>query len=276
MPRVFDLQGARAPLSPLAWAGIAFVFWLLVMGALTPGNLGHMLDSGITPDPLWEMARLCAAGALGASVAPLLLLLARHAPIAGPGAGRNLALQATAVLILSVGLICLSCLVAAWASARIVPSLEEVRRQLFANTLLVVLCNGLMLGAMQLVSRWSRTAESDFPRWPDRLTISDRGRLTIVDLGAVEWFESQGNYQEVHANDGVHLYRATSNSLESMLDPKEFVRIHRRYLVARKWIVAVEPMPSGDASVVMKSGARLRQSRQYRRALRDVLRSGSA
>lgn len=260
----------HARLSTLEWTGLSFLYWVVFMGALTPGNIGHALDAGVAPNLLFEAIRLCLAGALGASVTPLLLWLAEKAPVAGKPARRNLALQGAAIVALSVALIVVSCFLAEWAFwGRPWPSPVVVYEQLFANTLLLVLCNALLLGAIQVVPRLH--GEGRGSNWQSQLTLGERGRLKIVDLRTVEWIEAQGNYQAIHADDGVHLYRGTSARIEAMLDPAQFVRIHRRHLVARTRISAVEPLPSGDATITMHSGARLRQSRRYRSALRAVL-----
>ncbi len=260
----------HARLSMLEWTGLSFLYWLVFMGALTPGNISNALDAGVAPDFLREAIRLCAAAALGASVTPLLLWLAEKAPVAGKPARRNLALQGAAIVALSVVLIVVSCFLVAWVIwGQLWPSPTVVFEQLLADTLLLVLCNGLLLGAMQIAPRLQGQARE--VRWAEQLTLGERGHLKIVNLRTVEWVEAQGNYQAIHADDGVHLYRGTSEGLEAMLDPDQFVRIHRGHIVARNKISAVEALPSGDATVVMQSGVRLRQSRRYRSALRAVL-----
>ncbi len=252
--------------STFEWTLIAFVYWVIFMGALTPGNIIGMRDVGAAPNLALEAARLGVAGVLGASVTPLLLLLARHAQISRGQVRRNLAIQAAAVIALATGLIVVSCFLAAWLLAgRLLPSAEAVTSQIVANFLL--------LAAIQAMTHLRRlTRDQDAPGWPERLVIGERGRLKVVEFDAVEWIETQGNYQAIHSSEGVHLYRDTLACLEVTLDPRRFVRIHRSRLIARNKVRAVEPLSSGDAIVVMESGARLRQSRKYRSALRRALR----
>lgn len=272
MTQASDANVARAHLSTAAWTGIAFAFWLLCMGALAPGNIRNALDAGVAPDPIREVVRLCAAGLLGASGTPLLLLLVRRASGAEGWTRRTLAFQGVAIIALSIALITVSCFLATWFfSARAWPSLAEVLEQIFANTLLLVLCNASLLGAMHAVPRLFRSQVESIDGWPDRLTVGERGRLTVIDLETVEWIEAQGNYQAIYADDGVHLYRETSARLQAALNPSKFIRIHRKYLVARDRVSSAERLPSGDATIVMQSGARLRQSRQYRNSLREAL-----
>jgi len=136
---------------------------------------------------------------------------------------------------------------------------------------LLMFCLSLLLAVIQGVS-WALSARSPARGgWADRLTIGERGRLRVVDLKTIEWIESQGNYQALHAQDAVHLYRETSKGLEAMLDPVRFVRIHRRFIVAADQVREVEPLPNGDAIVRLASGVELRQSRHHRGPFRARL-----
>ena len=59
----------------------------------------------------------------------------------------------------------------------------------------------------------------------------------------------------------------TAASIEPQLDPRAFIRIHRRYIVNVDRIVEVQPWFAGDAIVVLRNGAKLRLSRTYRERL---------
>ena len=259
-------------LSTAEWSAVAFVYWVLFMGALAPGNISHALSAGISVTLWLELLRLFVVGALGAATAPALLALIARVPLGRDKPRRNLAAQAAAVALISFVLILISCLLAAWVLERQMwPSRDEVGRQLFANLLLLMLCTSLLLAAMQVAARlFGRDADDD-GQWPQSLVVNDRGKLTVVALDTVEWIETQGNYQALHTDNATHLYRDTSAHLETVLNPRKFVRIHRKYLVARSKVKSIEPDLSGDANVVMQSGARLRQSRQHRRAFRAAL-----
>jgi two-component system LytT family response regulator len=80
----------------------------------------------------------------------------------------------------------------------------------------------------------------------------------------VDWFETEGNYMRLHVGRASHLIRTTAAELELQLDPREFVRIHRRYLVNLERVVEVQPWFAGDAVVVLRDGTKLRLSRTHR------------
>ncbi|WP_340644317.1 LytTR family DNA-binding domain-containing protein [Phenylobacterium sp.] len=256
----------RPPADAVRWTALAFVYWLVFMGVLTPGNLAAALASGGRWDWGREALRLVCAGLLGASVTPILLSLARRYPA---NSALNLARQGLAVLVMAPTLILISCVLAAWfLEGKAWPSVAEARQQLLANSLLLIFCLSLFLALIQVAQRLRPPAEG---AWLRRLTIRERGRVTLLDLNEVDWIETQGNYQALHAREGVHLLRETSERLAAQLDPARFVRIHRRSIVAVDRVRQVEPLANGDATVRLADGTELRLSRRHRESLKARL-----
>lgn len=101
-------------------------------------------------------------------------------------------------------------------------------------------------------------------KWIDRLVIRKDQRTYLLPLNTVQWIESAGNYVVLHAGKDRHELRETLVSLESRLDPGQFVRIHRRTIVALEAIKELQPWFGGDQVLILKDGTRLRVSRSYR------------
>ena len=101
----------------------------------------------------------------------------------------------------------------------------------------------------------------------DRVAVKVDGSLRIVKTADIDWWETDGNYMRLHVGNGSHLIRMTAASIEPQLDPRVFLRIHRRYIVNIDRIVEVQPWFAGDAIVVLRNGAKLRLSRTYRERL---------
>lgn len=258
--------------STLQWTGLSFVYWFVLMAALTPGNIRNAISAGIEPDWLSEVVRLAGAGILGASATPLLLLLADRVPVATVEPWRNLAIHAAAILVLAPALIIVSCFLAAWVfEGTAIPASRQIVAQLWADFLLLALCLTLLSAIIQFVKRIRRAPVTKSGQWIDRMTISERGRVSVVNLADVLWMETQGNYQALHTHDGAHLLRETSERLAAQLDPARFIRIHRRYIVALAHVARVDAVGNGDGVVTLSNGVQLRLSRLYRRALREGL-----
>jgi len=101
----------------------------------------------------------------------------------------------------------------------------------------------------------------------DRVAVRVDGVLKIVRVADVDWWETDGNYVRLHVGAASHLIRSTAASIEPQLDPRAFIRIHRRYIVNVDRIVEVQPWFAGDAVAVLRTGAKLRVSRTYRERL---------
>jgi hypothetical protein len=195
-------------------------------------------------------------------------------PVRGEARWRNLALQALVIAGLAPTMIAVSCVLAGWVFAgRALPPLGDVVANMHANLLLLVLCLSLLVAAIHLAPRLLEAGSAADQEWPERIVVGERGRTVVVELKAVDWIETQGNYQALHVGDAAHLLRETSASLAGRLDPGRFVRIHRRFIVAADRVRHIEPISNGDAIVRLANGVELRQSRQYRNALRALLKS---
>lgn len=109
------------------------------------------------------------------------------------------------------------------------------------------------------------------PQWIDRLVVKKDERTVVVKLAEVEWIESARNYSVLHAGRETHTVREAISTLESRLDPRQFVRIHRRIIVALDAMKELQPWFGGDQVMILKNGQQLRVSRAFREQLASRL-----
>jgi two-component system, LytTR family, response regulator len=103
---------------------------------------------------------------------------------------------------------------------------------------------------------------------PLRVLVREGRRTRFVPLAAVDWFEADGNYILVHAAGEKYRTRGTITAIESALDPRQFVRIHRRMVVNMDRVREMTPLPGGDGLLMLGNGSTLRLSRTYRTRVR--------
>jgi two-component system LytT family response regulator len=108
---------------------------------------------------------------------------------------------------------------------------------------------------------------------PRQLLIPDRGRTHVVAVTEILWLEAADNYVVVHTAARAPLMRRT---LAGLLDDlgSGFARTHRSAAVALAHVTAVQPLDKGDATIVLRGGATVPCSRQYRAAFLERLRGG--
>jgi two-component system LytT family response regulator len=107
---------------------------------------------------------------------------------------------------------------------------------------------------------------------PSQLLIPDRGRTHVLPVSEIEWLEAADNYVVVHAGERAPLMRRTLAALLADLG-EAFVRTQRSAAVAIAQVQAVESLAKGDATVLLRSGARVPCSRQHRAQLVERLKS---
>jgi len=107
----------------------------------------------------------------------------------------------------------------------------------------------------------------------DRILIKSSGEIYFLKVEEVDWIEAEGDYMKFHAGGRTHLLRETMARLESRLDPRRFVRIHRSTIVNIDRVRKMSPAFAGEYAVVLHDGTKLRLSRGYQDRLQEVLRS---
>jgi two-component system LytT family response regulator len=109
------------------------------------------------------------------------------------------------------------------------------------------------------------------PQLAQRLVVKDRGQVLFLNVADIDWVEAAGYYACVHVGSDTHIIRRTLLDLERDLGEERFVRIHRSTIVNLERIRGLELQDGGEYEVVLKTRARLRLSRRFRKALQDRL-----
>lgn len=108
----------------------------------------------------------------------------------------------------------------------------------------------------------------------EQLLVSERGVTRVVRVADIQWIETADNYVVLHTAAGSPLLRQTLAGLVERLGPG-FVRCHRRAAVQLAWIERIADLDGsaqrGDYEVILRGGARVPCSRQYRSALVERL-----
>ena len=106
----------------------------------------------------------------------------------------------------------------------------------------------------------------------DRVSVRDGERIQLLRVSEIDWVEADGNYVALHAGNASHLHRETLSGLETRLDPRQFLRIHRGILVNLDRVKEIHPLFHGGAHVVLHDGTKLTLSRRYRDKAKALLK----
>jgi two-component system, LytTR family, response regulator len=109
-------------------------------------------------------------------------------------------------------------------------------------------------------------------RYTTRMVFKSRGRVLFLSIGDIRWVEAEENYVRIHTANESHLLRETIGHLESRLDPRTFIRIHRSSIVNLQYVREVKHEANGDANVVLMSGEKISLSRSYRSRIQRLVK----
>jgi two-component system LytT family response regulator len=102
-----------------------------------------------------------------------------------------------------------------------------------------------------------------------RLFVRVGGSLVPVAVESVSRFEADGDYVKAHA-DRTYVLHLSLNRLESRLDPKRFVRVHRAHIVNVDLVRAFKRDARGNMEAEVIDGSRIPVSRSRAQDLRSL------
>ncbi|MGA8492325.1 MAG: LytTR family DNA-binding domain-containing protein [Terriglobales bacterium] len=94
--------------------------------------------------------------------------------------------------------------------------------------------------------------------------------VSAVSVSDIEWIEAADYYVCLHACGKRHLLRKSVRALETKLDPKMFIRLHRSTIVNLNRVREIHRDGQAEGWVLLSTGARVRLNRNGWRKLIGV------
>ena len=104
-----------------------------------------------------------------------------------------------------------------------------------------------------------------------RIVIRDGAHVHVVPLERVDYIEAQDDYIAVHEGGRALLKDQTLSNLESQLDPRRFVRIHRSFLLNLDRLARLEATGKDSRMAILHDGRRLPVSKSGYSRLQELL-----
>ena len=105
------------------------------------------------------------------------------------------------------------------------------------------------------------TSEREYLEW---VTIKKDERILLLKVSDIHWIEAQGNYVSLKFEKESQLLRETMDRMESQLDPRSFIRVHRSTIVNINQVKELHVWARGEYRVITHSGKAFTLSRGYR------------
>ena len=104
-----------------------------------------------------------------------------------------------------------------------------------------------------------------------RIVIKDGSSIKIIPIQDVMYLEAYDDYVKVHATEKTHLKKKTLSYYEKTLDQRQFVRIHRSFILNLNELTGIEPFEKNSYRAVLKNGKRIPISRTAYGPLKESL-----
>ena len=108
-------------------------------------------------------------------------------------------------------------------------------------------------------------------RYADVLPIRDDAETVRVNVATIDWIDAAGDYMCVHAGGRTYVLRETMKTLESILDPQVFQRVHRSTIVNVQRVRRLRPHTNGEYFLTLQDGQEIKLSRSYRDRVDQLL-----
>jgi len=105
----------------------------------------------------------------------------------------------------------------------------------------------------------------------ERIIIRQGSKIHVVPIAEIRYIEAQDDYVKIYSEKGDFLKDKTMKFYETALESKGFIRIHRSHIVNINYMDKVELYEKDTHLLVLKSGEKLKVSREGYKRLRERL-----
>ena len=104
-----------------------------------------------------------------------------------------------------------------------------------------------------------------------RVVIKDGSNIKIIPVQDILYLEAADDFVKVFTKEGYFLKNKTMSHFEQVLDPSQFVRSHRSYIINLQQITRIDPYEKDNHVAILRSGAKVPVSRTGYPKLKAIL-----
>ena len=114
-----------------------------------------------------------------------------------------------------------------------------------------------------------KVTEND--RHIDRVLVRTGNNIKIIPVGKINYLAADDDYVCIHTDEGSSLKKNTLSYFEQNLDEKEFVRVHRSFIVRINQVIRIEPYDKDGHKVILKDKTSISVSKSGYSKLKKAL-----
>lgn len=105
----------------------------------------------------------------------------------------------------------------------------------------------------------------------ERVVVKTGNTIKIIPIDDILYLEADDDYVKIHTERAAYLKNKTMAYFERELDARQFVRVHRSYIVRIDLIARLEPYEKDSHIAILTNGSRINVSKTGYGKLRTVL-----
>ncbi len=106
----------------------------------------------------------------------------------------------------------------------------------------------------------------------DRVVIKHGQKIIIIPAEEIKYIEAQDDYTMLYTEKGNFLKQKTMKYFEENLNPADFIRIHRTYIVRLPLIKQIELFEKESYRVILPDGTKLPVSKSGYQNLKEIMK----
>lgn len=104
-----------------------------------------------------------------------------------------------------------------------------------------------------------------------RVVVKSNNKISVIPVEKINYLEAQDDYVMIYTNEGKHLKQSTMKYFEDHLDPGDFMRVHRSYIVRLDQVTQLEPYGKDSYVAKLKDGTAVKISKSGFKNLKGKL-----
>jgi len=109
------------------------------------------------------------------------------------------------------------------------------------------------------------------PEERTRVVVKEGGNIRIIPVHDIQYIEAYDDYVKIFTQKEMFLKKKTMSFYEQLLDPAQFIRVHRSYIVQLNQLTRIEPLEKDTHVALLKNGSRIPLSKTGYVKLKGVL-----
>ena len=105
----------------------------------------------------------------------------------------------------------------------------------------------------------------------DRIAVKDKSEIHLIDINDIYFLEAKDDYVSIETKEKSFLKNARLKFYEKNLNPKQFIRVHRSYIVNTDYIRKIESYSKDSYLLLLKNDKRVYVSRTGLQLLKGIL-----